>query len=209
MKTPRKSNVARPLPERLAEATGEDAPPESPPPPNTWFGLKGSLRIGDGLDPIEFFGPAAPAAAFSRKAGVGPRAKARSAPSPPIDLTHYTEALLKLFPIEGVTLAPLVPAIAGGNRSLTYALVGVIIGLIIFLRAVATQPERGGKPDWSAVSVSVISFLLYASTLEIFGLFLKPAERHVLLMSFVTIVWLAVVPRLPVKRKTHKAKEGA
>jgi len=122
----------------------------------------------------------------------------RSGPRKPLPQNAaYPEALVKLFPVEGVTLLPMVSGITAGNRWITAALVAAIVLLMVLLRAAATRPKGGGKPDWTAVFVSVISFLLYASALQVFGLFLEPASRHVSLMSFATIVWVAIVPLIP------------
>jgi hypothetical protein len=104
---------------------------------------------------------------------------------------------VKLFPVEGVILAPLIPAIAEDDRVLTYLLTAVVVALIILLRSAATRPKQGGRPDWIAVGVSVVSFMLYAAALKIFGLILQPQQKHVLLMSFLTIAWVAAVPTIP------------
>jgi hypothetical protein len=142
--------------------------------------IRGSLRLDGGL-------------ALARTRNILSQ-EAREVPDPP-----YVEGLVKLFPAEGVTLLPTVLPIAAGNFWLKGALVGLILALIVILRAYATQPAGGGKPDWVAVCVAVISFLLYACALQVYGPFLEPPERHTMLMTLVTGVWVALVPLLPRK----------
>lgn len=110
------------------------------------------------------------------------------------DNSPYIEALAKLFPAEGVTLAPMIPVIAAGSDGITALLVLAIIVLIVVLRYFGTQPQGGGAPRWIDIAIAVASFLLYAATIQIFGLILSPAERHTVLMNFVTVIWVAIVP---------------
>ena len=158
-----------------------------------FFALRGSLRVANGLT----FAPDQQDVASARQdrtamSDIG-------GPDP-----KYMDALAKLFPAEGVTLAPMVPTIAGSSMLLKIVLVLAIVVLIVLLRRVATQPDNGGKTDWIAVAVSVISFILYVFTLQVFGSFFgdKPEEvqQHTLLMTFITVIWVAAVPLIP-KRK--------
>ena len=108
--------------------------------------------------------------------------------------TPYLEALAKLFPAEGVVLAPMVAVIADKSATITGLLVVAIILLIIVLRYFGTQDPGADRPSWVDVAVAVASFLLYAATIQTFGLILSPEDRHTVLMNFATIIWVAVVP---------------
>lgn len=110
------------------------------------------------------------------------------------DSSPYLEALAKLFPAEGVALAPMIPVIAAGSSLITAFLTSVVVLLIVILRYFGTQPSAGGRPSWIDVGVAVVSFLLYAATIQVFGLILPPEDRHTVLMNFLTIFWIAVVP---------------
>lgn len=146
------------------------------------FQLTGSLRLGNGLG----FG-SAPSASMSDAAALG-----EGEGSPP-----YMESLVKLFPAEGVTLVTFIPGIAAGNMVVKVILVLVLCGLIVLLRQQATRPAGGGSPDWIAVIIAVVSFVLYAMTIQIFGTFFDDANRHALLMSFISGIWIFVVPFFP------------
>ncbi|WP_209347383.1 hypothetical protein [Pontixanthobacter sp. CEM42] len=103
----------------------------------------------------------------------------------------YIDKLTRLFPVEGVTLYPLAVGIADKDKSI---LVGLIIFIALFvgvLRYFATQPESGGSPKIPAIAVSVFAFLLYAFTLGGFGYVFGDVGRHMLLSSFITIVFTA------------------
>jgi hypothetical protein len=145
----------------------------------------GPLSVGNGLR-LPFTGPKA--RGRSAVAGGGGGAGGDGS---------YIDGLVKLFPVEGVTLLPMVPVIAKGSWPWTLGLVVAIVGIIVLLRW-STARTSDGKPDTVAIGVAVISFLLYAATLQTFGLVFKddPA-RHTNLMSFVTIIWVAAVPKLP------------
>lgn len=145
-----------------------------------WAKSRGSLRLGDGLD----------AANASYDAGPDD-VRPPGAPQP-----SYVEGLVKLFPVEGVTLLPMVGPIADTNEIVRFVLIGVIVVLIVALRWHATKPKEGGDADLTAIIVSVVSFLLYAATLQSFGLILEPESRHTLLFAFITTVWVALVPLL-------------
>ena len=54
--------------------------------------------------------------------------------------------------------------------------------------------QEGGPPDWAAIFVALVSFLLYAASLGAFGIIYRTAEQTAMLMSFVTIIWVAFVP---------------
>jgi hypothetical protein len=104
-----------------------------------------------------------------------------SAPEP-----YYT-SLVKLFPVEAVTLYPLAIGIAAGD---------IVIRLIfiVALRWFGTQEERGGDADVVAIAVSVISFQLYAASLGGFGYLPGGPEQTSEFLAFITIMWVAVVP---------------
>ena len=147
------------------------------------FQLTGSLRVGNGL------GFGAPNAGFNDPAALGDGGGDGTPP--------YMESLVKLFPAEGVTLVTFIPGIAAGNTVVKVILVLVLCGLIVLLRQQATRPAGGGKPDWIAVGIAVISFVLYAMTIKIFGTFFGDENRHALLMSFISGIWIFVVPFFP------------
>lgn len=110
------------------------------------------------------------------------------------DNSPYLEALAKLFPAEGVAVAPMIPVIAAGSGLITAFLTGAVVLLIIILRYFGTQPPGGGRPSWIDVAVAVVSFLIYAATIQVFGLILPPEDRHTVLMNFLTVFWIAAVP---------------
>jgi hypothetical protein len=145
------------------------------------FQLTGSLRLGNGL------GFGAPSPALADAAALGD-----DGGSPP-----YMESLVKLFPAEGVALVTFIPGIAAGNMVVKVILVLVLCGVIVLLRQQATRPAGGGSPDWIAVIIAVVSFVLYTMTIGIFGVFFDDPNRHALLMSFVSGVWIFVVPFFP------------
>jgi hypothetical protein len=105
-----------------------------------------------------------------------------------------------MFPAEGVALLPIALALSDPPRwPLRLLLIAVICAVIVFLRAVATRPVGGGRPDWVAVVISLISFLLYAASMKAFGLMGSPQE-HALWVIFLTIVWLALISVFPNER---------
>lgn len=156
------------------------------------YSIQGTLRINDGL---EF-----PGTAYDLDS---PRPGHEWVPEPPA-----YEKLIKLFPAEGVALYPLASGIAGGDRTLLIVLVGVIAAVVLGLRALGTKPLEGGAPDWIAVFVSVVSFLLYAGSLGAFGYFQGDQQKHTLVVSFATIVWLAFIPHMATKPATRLKQPG-
>jgi hypothetical protein len=149
--------------------------------------IQGTLRINDGL---EF-----PGTGYDLEA---PQPGEEWVPEPPA-----YEKLIKLFPAEGVALYPLASGIAGGDGTLLIVLVGIIAAVVLALRALGTKPPQGGRPDWIAVFVSVASFLLYAASLGAFGYFQGDQQKHTLVVSFATIIWLAFVPHMATKPATR------
>lgn len=106
----------------------------------------------------------------------------------------YYKDLIKFFPAEGVTLYPLAVGIASKDQGLLLILVAVICAFILALRYLATQPQSGGKPDWANIAVALVSFLLYSASLGAFNGGAPNPERVTMLMSFLTVMWVALVP---------------
>lgn len=106
----------------------------------------------------------------------------------------YYASLVKLFPVEAVTLYPLAIGIAAGDIVIRLILIGVITLFIVALRWFGTQEERGGDADVVAITVSVISFELYAASLGGFGYLPGGPEQTSQFLAFITIMWVALVP---------------
>ncbi|MGK6324698.1 hypothetical protein ACMGDM_16665 [Sphingomonas sp. DT-51] len=106
----------------------------------------------------------------------------------------YYTSLVKLFPVEAVTLYPLAIGIAGSDVALRLILIAVIALFVIALRWFGTQEESGGGADRLAIIVSVMSFLLYAAALGGFGHLPGGPEQTRQLLAFLTIMWVALVP---------------
>lgn len=106
----------------------------------------------------------------------------------------YYTSLVKLFPVEAVTLYPLAIGIAGSDVALRLILIAVIVLFVIALRWFGTQEESGGGADRLAIIVSVVSFLLYAAALGGFGYLPGGPEQTRQLLAFLTIMWVALVP---------------
>ncbi|MEG8038652.1 hypothetical protein QP166_04555 [Sphingomonas sp. LR60] len=112
----------------------------------------------------------------------------RSAPEP------YYASLVKLFPVEAVTLYPLAIGIAAGDAVVRLILIAVITLFIIVLRWFGTQEESGGDADVVAIAISVTSFGLYAASLGGFGYLPGGPEQTSQVLAFITIMWVALVP---------------
>lgn len=106
----------------------------------------------------------------------------------------YYASLVKLFPVEAVTLYPLAIGIAAGDTVIRLILICIISVFIVALRWFGTQEERGGDADVVAIAVSVISFELYAASLGGFGYLPGGPEQTSQLLAFITIMWVALVP---------------
>lgn len=106
----------------------------------------------------------------------------------------YYTSLVKLFPVEAVTLYPLAIGIAAGHAVLRLILIAVIILFIMALRWFATQDEEGGGADILAIVVSVVSFVLYAAALGGFGYLPGGPEQTGQFFAFITIMWVALIP---------------
>ena len=124
------------------------------------------------------------------------RSVAAAAPEP-----YYT-SLVKLFPVEAVTLYPLAIGIAAGDAAIRLLLIAVIMIFVVALRWFATQDAApdvtgstgGGAADVPAIAVAVVSFALYAASLGGFG-YLRGGEAQTgQLLAFLTVMWVALVP---------------
>jgi hypothetical protein len=141
------------------------------------FQLQGSLRLGNGLG----FGAA-------NQAGLAEGER------PP-----YLESLVKLFPAEGVGLAALAAGFSDNKLLVSILLTIAISAMVFLLRVFATKPAGGGKTDWVAVIIAVISFYLYALAIHAFGLLGTTSETLSSIMGVIVGIWTAVVPLFPTK----------
>jgi hypothetical protein len=119
---------------------------------------------------------------------VRPERRPDSTPEP-----YYT-SLVKLFPVEAVTLYPLALGIAGNDIVIRLILIVIITLFVIALRWFGTQEESGGDADVLAIGVSVISFELYAASLGGFGYLPGGPAQTSQFLAFITIMWVALVP---------------
>jgi hypothetical protein len=126
------------------------------------------------------------------RSGSAPMVRGRRSPEPAPE--PYYASLVKLFPVEAVTLYPLAIGIAAGDVVIRLILICIITLFIIALRWFGTQEEKGGDADVVAISVSVISFELYAASLGGFGYLPGGPEQTSQLLAFITIMWVALVP---------------
>jgi hypothetical protein len=106
----------------------------------------------------------------------------------------YYTSLVKLFPVEAVTLYPLAIGIAGNDIVIRLILIAIITLFVIALRWFGTQEESGGDADVLAIGVSVISFELYAASLGGFGYLPGGPAQTSQFLAFITIMWVALVP---------------
>ncbi|MGN7161179.1 hypothetical protein [Sphingomonas sp. SAFR-052] len=106
----------------------------------------------------------------------------------------YYASLVKLFPVEAVTLYPLATGIAAGDTAIRLILIAVITLFIVALRWFGTQDAGGGDADMPAIAVSVVSFLLYAAALGGFGYLPGGVEQTSQFFAFITIMWVALIP---------------
>jgi hypothetical protein len=153
----------------------------------------GSLRLGSGTPNPSVGTPENLETRSSIQSGT--EAEEGEEPNEP-----YYQSLVKLFPVEAVTLYPMAVGIAGEDRGALRILVGVIALVVVGLRFFGTKPATGGQPDWAAVGVALCSFLLYAAALGAFGVIYKDAEKTAMLLSFLTVIWVAFVPYILRKR---------
>lgn len=106
----------------------------------------------------------------------------------------YYTSLMKLFPVEAVTLYPLAIGIAGNDTVIRLILIVIITLFVIALRWFGTQEESGGDADVLAIGVSVISFELYAASLGGFGDLPGGPAQTSQVLAFITVMWVALVP---------------
>lgn len=116
----------------------------------------------------------------------------RKPPPPPPE--PYYASLVKLFPVEAVTLYPLATGIAAGDVIVRLVLISIIALFVVVLRWFGTQEEGGGDADVLAIGVSVASFLLYAASLGGFGYLPGGPEQTRQVLAFITVMWVALVP---------------
>jgi len=145
-----------------------------PPPAAVRPAVRGALRL---------------AAPVRRNAITAP-ARRTVAAAPP---EPYYTSLVKLFPVEAVTLYPLAVGIAAGDAAIRMLLIAVVMVFVVALRWIATQ-DAGGRADVPAIAVAVISFALYAASLGGFGYLPGGAAQTGQLLAFLTVMWVALVP---------------
>lgn len=118
-----------------------------------------------------------------------PASPAGSEPTEP-----YLTSLAKLFPAEALSALLLVMSIDEKYvmvRAVMIALVTLASGV---LRYFATRNPTSGKPDWLAILVSVVSFLIYAAALLAFGpLFGTNDQTTRLIATVAAVLWMSAL----------------
>jgi hypothetical protein len=142
---------------------------DAPPATAVRAGVRGTLRLGSGTR------------------------RSVAAPTPAPAPEPYYTSLVKLFPVEAVTLYPLAIGIAAGDAAIRLLLIAVIMLFVVALRWFATQ-DAGGTADLPAIAVAVVSFALYAASLGGFGYLSGGAAQTAQLLAFLTVMWVALVP---------------
>lgn len=113
-------------------------------------------------------------------------------PAPQQTLKDYLERLVKLIPAEVVGIYLIGIGMVPQNLPPVLALWAVIcLMLVIFVRSYATwEPKKG--PQWVAVSVASISFVIWAYTMggpfQAYGMFVP------WIGSLAVLVWTFMVP---------------
>ncbi|HEV7658479.1 MAG TPA: hypothetical protein VGO55_01410 [Allosphingosinicella sp.] len=152
--------------------------------------IRGSLRISGGLDLSDFVSNIGHSRHLMHAFPSGiPRRHAKP--------RQVSENLAKLFPAEAAAAYPLAIGAASDSFALRIVLIAVIALSVILYRYFATQPKGGGRPDFQAIFISLVSFLLWATSLGGFGVLLETRERTTMLASFASILWLGFVAALP------------
>ncbi len=119
---------------------------------------------------------------------------ARPTGGPAVPVTDYMERLVKLIPAEVVGLYLVgVGIIPTGSRLALAIWGGVCLGLVILARAYATRDlVKGGSPQWWAVLISSISFVIWLYLMP------GPFQAYNLTIPYVgslaVLVWAFVVP---------------
>ena len=138
--------------------------------------VRGTLRVRGGAGRL-------------RRMGVRADSSADAAAAEP-----YYASLVKLFPVEAVTLYPLAIGIADGDTAIRLILIAIIMVFVVVLRWFGTQEAEGGAADGPAIGVAVVSFALYAASLGGFGDLPGGPGQTGQFLAFITIMWVALVP---------------
>ncbi|MBB4660149.1 hypothetical protein [Parvularcula dongshanensis] len=159
------SQYGRAVERVIAALTAPGAPPND---------LRGALRLGTTIP-------------LGRSVAGGPPTQRRGA-------EPYYTSLVKLFPVEAVTLYPLAVSIAEGSAAVRLVLLAIICAFVVALRYFGTQEEMQGRADFPAIGVAIVSFLLYAASLGGFGQLPGGEEQTTEVFAFITVMWVALVP---------------
>ena len=120
-------------------------------------GLRGSLRVTAATRPFDARSATVAAGASSKALPKG-GATGAAAGDP-----SYYQKLTNLFPAEALALYGTGVALFGGA---TPFVVLAALGVLLLLRIFASQPTEGGPPEWIAVLVAAVSYLLWATATD-------------------------------------------
>lgn len=111
------------------------------------------------------------------------------------DMQGYTDRLVKLIPGEvvGIYLAGIGIIPSTAPRGVVAGWAFVCLGLVVLARAYATSDNaRGVPPEWKAVIISAISFVVWTYTMP--GPFQRFGLAVPYIGSLLILVWTFVAP---------------